>query len=157
MARANVAIRTTLASLLLVGSGSAFVGTNPAHAAIGACRSDPIVLLSDGTTVQLYSDIYDAPSSVTTVSYVLHAPIGTTVLNVSYPSDMATAIPETFQLIADATDATYHATTFVADANGKVKITTYAIATASTGVVSKTFKHPGKANQIIKLDLKLPR
>jgi hypothetical protein len=156
MAKANVVMCTTLATLLLVGSGSTFVGTNPAHAA-GPCRVDPIVLLSTGIRVQLYSDIADVPANVTSVAYVLHAPIGTTVVSVSYPSDMATMIPEAFHLIADAKDAKYHTTTYVADANGKIKITTYAIATASTGAVSKTFKHNGRANQLVKLDMRVPK
>jgi hypothetical protein len=157
MAWSTLVVRKTLASMLLVSIGSAFVGTNLAHAAIGACRADPIVLLSSGVKVQLYSDIADVPTNVKSVAYVLHAPVGTRVVSVSYPPDMAKTIPEAFQLIADAKDAKYHTTTYVADANGTIKIATYAIATAPTGAVSKTFKHNGHANQLVKLDMKVPK
>jgi hypothetical protein len=156
MAWSTLVVRKTLASLLLVSGGGAVMGTNLAHAAMGACRSDPIVLLSDGATVQLYTDIFDAPTSVTHVSYVLHARVGTTVVSITYPSDMATAIPETFQLVADGKDAKYHTTTYVTDGNNAVQITTYGIATAASGAVSKTFKQNGHVNQAIKLDMNVP-
>jgi hypothetical protein len=104
-------------------------------------------------TVQLYTDIYDVPTSVTNVAYVLHAPVGTTVLSISYPSDMATAIPETFQLVADSSKTKYQTTSYIADANNKIQITTYAVATSSSGTVSKTVKQDGHVNQLVKLDL----
>jgi hypothetical protein len=157
MAWSKITIRTTLASLFLVSIGSAFAGTNLAHAAIGACRSDPIVLLSDGATVQLYTDIFDAPTSVTHVSYVLHARVGTTVVSITYPSDMATAIPETFQLVADGKDPKYHTTAYITDSNNAVQLTTYGVATAASGAVSKTFKQDGHVNQAIKLDMNVPK
>jgi len=149
-------VRATFAWLMLPGTGSGIFQAHEARAA-SACRSDPIVLLSSGVKVQLYSDMYDAPASITNVAYVLHAPAGTTVVSVSYPSDMTTAIPETFQLIADEKDAKFETTTFVSAPNGKIKMITYAVATAATGAVSRTFKHPGKVNHLVKLGMKLPK
>jgi len=52
-----------------------------AHAAAG-CRSDPIVVLSNGTILDLSAVIGADVSTVTRISYTLHAPAGTSVVKV---------------------------------------------------------------------------
>jgi len=54
---------------------SGLLAVNTAHAAIG-CRSDPIVVLSNGVTLDLSATIYDDSSDVQQVNYTLQAPAG---------------------------------------------------------------------------------
>ena len=53
-----------------------------AAAEISGCRSDPIVMLSDGTVFQVDTSIADAPSDVQQLSYAIQVPGDTTVLKV---------------------------------------------------------------------------
>jgi hypothetical protein len=142
------AIRTTFAWLLLFGITGAMLQANSVHAA-APCRADPIVHLSDGNTVQLYTDIYDVPANVKSVAYVLHARVGTTVVSIAYPSDMTTGIPETFRLIADGNDSKYETTTYVSGPDDHVDFVTYAVATLPNGTVSRTFQQNGHVNQLV--------
>src|SRR4029079_4822539 len=67
--------------LLLVGTLS-LVGS--AGAAIRGCRGDPIVTLSDGTTVQMTVDVAADVGNVTRIVYTLHTPAGSSVKNIAY-------------------------------------------------------------------------
>ena len=49
-------------------------------AAIGGCRSDPVVTLSNGNTLHLSAVVNDTTTDVQQVSYTLHAPVGTWVM-----------------------------------------------------------------------------
>ena len=46
------------------------------HAAIGGCRSDPIVTLSDGNVLDLHATVTDTYDDVDQVSYTLYVPNG---------------------------------------------------------------------------------
>jgi len=46
------------------------------HAAIGGCRSDPIVTLSDGNVLDLHATVTDTYDDVEQVSYTLYVPNG---------------------------------------------------------------------------------
>jgi len=50
-----------------------------AHASIGGCGSDPVVILSTGVSVDLSATIDDDAGDVRQVVYTLHAPVGTGV------------------------------------------------------------------------------
>ncbi len=57
----------------------------PVHAhAMQACYSDPIVLLSNGQTVDLSAQIADSSADVTSVSYILTLPTHVTPTQVVY-------------------------------------------------------------------------
>ncbi len=83
----------------------------PAHAAV-SCRVDPIVTLSNGAVMHLGAAIADNASDITAVSYALHAPIGTRVVGVVYPSD-ARAIRQTFRFYPDNAPSTWDVYTYV--------------------------------------------
>jgi hypothetical protein len=68
------------ALLFLAGSFEA----GKASAQISICRADPIVRLSNGATIDLSASIGDSSSDVQHVSYVLHAPAGTSVTHVTF-------------------------------------------------------------------------
>src|SRR5438045_9690558 len=75
------------------------------HAAISGCRSDPVVTLSNGVTLDLSTVVNDTTTDVQQVSYTLHAPIGTWVT-----SEVDTSVlgPEdTFHFYADEPPRTF--------------------------------------------------
>lgn len=94
------------ASVLLGGS----LAVNTTHAAV-ACRSDPIITLSNGHTVQISDQINDAVTNVTRVDYQLHVPAGVTATNVTYPADNTPGLRETFEFYSDARQARTSLTT----------------------------------------------
>ncbi len=100
---------------------SLFGAPHHAHAAIG-CRTDPIVTLSNGLVVQLSATVYDNPSDINAVTYTLHAPAGTSVVNVVYPVD-PNNIPQTFNFYADNPAGTWDSYTYVDTKTTGVSVT----------------------------------
>src|SRR5439155_10658200 len=70
-----------------------------AHAHVGGCRSDPIVTLSNGNTLDLSAVVSDTATDVQQVSYTLHAPAGTSVTREVDTSVLAPK--DAFQFYAD--------------------------------------------------------
>jgi len=52
-----------------------------AHAATGACRSDPVITVDNGDTIDLSTVVSTSQDKVSLVSYTVSMPIGTKVLN----------------------------------------------------------------------------
>lgn len=96
-----------------------------AHAAIGACGSDPIVALSNGTELEFSTAIAGANVDVQQVRYTLHVPSGTqAVLSVAG----ALGAEEQWTMVADMPAHTYEAITQVtADTPGAVTVTVQAL------------------------------
>src|SRR5436305_10619659 len=69
------------------------------HAAIGDCRSDPVVTLSNGHALDLSAVVDDTTTDVRQVSYTLHAPLGTWVT--SEVDTSALGPRDTFPFYAD--------------------------------------------------------
>jgi hypothetical protein len=77
------------------------------HAAIGGCRSDPVVTLSNGDALELHATIDDTATDVQLVSYTLHGPAGTWVRG---EVDTAVLGPnDRFQYNADEPAGTFRA------------------------------------------------
>jgi len=93
-----------------------------ASAAIGYCRTDPIVHLSDGTVVHMSAAINDDSSDVQQVTYTLHAPAGTSVANVVYTGGQH-AVKETLNFVADETSGAYDTATVVSTGATNVHVT----------------------------------
>jgi len=83
----------------------------PAHAAV-SCRVDPIVTLSNGSIMHLGATIADNASDVKSVSYTLHAPVGTHLVSLVYPSD-ANGIRQTFRFYPDNAATSWDVYTYV--------------------------------------------
>jgi hypothetical protein len=67
-------IRKVLGALIVAASGAGAWGVQNASAAL-ACRSDPIVVLSNGTTLDLHATFNNGvTSTISHVTYVLHGP-----------------------------------------------------------------------------------
>lgn len=107
-----------LAVSLVVGGLAA-----PRAGAIMACRTDPVVFLSNGVKINLSATLYNAkPSDVRQITYLLHAPAGVTVTNVVYTGG-AFSHRESFQFVADDTPNSYDSTTFVDTVNTGISVT----------------------------------
>lgn len=132
-----------LASLL--GAG----GPHHAHAA-EACRSDPIVSLSNGLVVDLGATIIDTPSDITGVTYTMHAPAGISVVSVVYPPD-PNNIPQTFQFYADNPAGAWDSYTNVATATPGIGVT----ATAQVANLP-LFSATGVSNQDVHVHVQQP-
>ncbi len=76
------------------------VGTQPALAAVGPCRSDPVVLLSSLKALDISATIQDSSSDLRSVDYTIHAPVGTHVL-LYVPTDGLVGQVEHFTFVAD--------------------------------------------------------
>jgi hypothetical protein len=71
-------VRTILAAVLtLVSLLALAAGPGAAFAGLGGCRTDPIILLSNGRALQLPAQIDTNINNVQSVIYTVHAPIGT--------------------------------------------------------------------------------
>ena len=85
--RSSVGIRVLLglevSCLALV---LAFARVPGAHAEVSVCYTDPVVVLSNGNTLDLSDTIGDNYLDVQQIVYTLHAPAGTSVANVIYTS-----------------------------------------------------------------------
>jgi hypothetical protein len=110
---------TALATALLLAPAH-----SPAARAYDFCRSDPAVVLSDGTTVDLSADIADSLADVQAVSYTLHIPAGTRVL-AWVGTDGLMGLRESFQAQADAAPDTYASVTVVTTATPHIAVTAH--------------------------------
>jgi len=96
------------AGILLATAIAAPLGARHAHA-YGACRTDPIVVLSNGTVLDLSATIgldVSLVSDITQISYTLHAPAGTTVAKV-VSTDGDVNYKEQFTLRTDTSAGVY--------------------------------------------------
>jgi hypothetical protein len=89
------------ACLLIVGLGSGLPAASDARAAFIGCRSDPIVIFSNGVVLDLGANIADAVTDVQSIGYTLHAPRGVSLLR-SISTDGPVGYRERFMFKADS-------------------------------------------------------
>lgn len=121
-----------------------------AHAELGACYTDPVVVLSNGTTLDLSDTINDSPLDVQQVSYTIHAPAGLQVVSVTYTSGPL-GPKETFQFTSSGANGQYQISSDVITGNPSVQVTASAEAVGSGSVSGAS--DDGWANQQIRLSL----
>ncbi len=86
--------------------------TGSAKADMIRCRADPLVLLSDGTIVDISADVSTLLFNIKSVDYVLHIPAGlSAVITLSTPNWPTTI--EHFTIYADNPPGTYSSYTTV--------------------------------------------
>jgi|SRR5579872_1076488 len=137
--------RVALGASALVGS--ALMGSFAATGAdaASACRSDPIVALSNGTQLTMYEDISDTAAVVTSITYQLHIPVGLTVKSIVYQG----AVPGSVQSItvyADENTGNYDAYAVVNTRTPNTSVTAYMSGTGNrtTAVSCHTNGHSGQ-------------
>jgi hypothetical protein len=83
-----------------------------ADASLYICRGDPIITMSDGTSVTLAVDLTIPASQVASVVYTIHAPTSARLNQITYlPDDLAGK--ESVVMLFDSRDNQYHVTVVV--------------------------------------------
>ena len=115
-------------------AGTVFVPS--ARADLVGCRSDPVVILSNGVTVDLTATINDTEADVQQVAYALHAPMGTSIVSVLYTSG-ALGPKEVLQFFADSTAGVYRSLTQVRTGSHGVAVAAQTIAVPLGGLPAR--------------------
>jgi hypothetical protein len=122
--------RFTNCLVILVMSTVALVSTSmipiEAHASYSICRSDPALVLSNGTVLDLSASISTALSNVSSVTYVVHLPAGVRPLLV-LNTDGLMGIKEHFVSYSDDSSGAYDTYTTVATVGGSTSVTAHAL------------------------------
>jgi hypothetical protein len=137
---------TLIATVAGIGAGSGHV-----FAGYVSCQTDPVVVLSNGKSVQLAATIYDDASDVESVAYSLHGPAGTSVVSVTYSGDLPASM-ESFTYTADAKAGQYPATTTVVTGASGIQVS----ALESAGGPRQTQTVNGSSNQPIATQVNAP-
>ncbi|HVU11189.1 MAG TPA: hypothetical protein VHD90_07915 [Phototrophicaceae bacterium] len=86
------------------------------------CRSDPVVILSNGMTLDLGASISVLPWQVREVHYELHVPVGVSMIAAIRTPAWLTS-QETFAVVADQQPKQYEAITTVYTSDGNAQVT----------------------------------
>lgn len=115
----------TLACLLLAGLVMSDSFAPSAEAAVGGCRSDPIVILSDGTILDVSAEIGTAVSNVREIHYVVHGPRGVKLVSAISTPTLGFKGKETFTYYDDAAPKQYITETLVQTTYNQVSVTAH--------------------------------
>jgi hypothetical protein len=126
-----------LGAFILSGSLLASPGLAPAHAELAGCYSDPVVVLSNGLTLDLSNTINDADTDVRQVSYTIHAPAGTSVVSVTYTSGPL-GPKETLEVVADGGMDQYSIASVVTTLTPSISVVASAEAVSTSGTATAT-------------------
>jgi len=135
------------AALLSAGLLASPLLTPQAHAIIGGCGGDPIVVLSDGTTLDLNATADTDASTVRQIAYTLHAPAGTWVVSV-----ISLGVDETLSFRADNTPNTYDTVTRVDATTAGAAVMTTTTVVPLLGVPA-TGSATGTTNENLRISL----
>ena len=115
----------TLVGFLLLGLAMSEAFAPISEAAVGGCRSDPIVVLSDGTILDVSADIGTAVSNVREIYYVVHGPRGVKLVSAISTPTLGFQGKETFTYYADAAPNQYITETLVQTTYNQVNVTAH--------------------------------
>jgi len=107
---------------LIVMIGLLLALTPPAYSGALRCRSDPAVILSNGTVLDLSADVDAMLWDISSVQYTVHVPEGVwAILVVRTPNWPGTK--ESFKIVSDAPAKVYDTTTLVKTTRRGVAVT----------------------------------
>jgi len=121
------------------------------HAAIGGCRSDPVVTLSNGDALDLHATVDDIATDVPLVSYTLHGPAGTSVR-----AEVDTAVlgpKDRFQYLADPPAGTFSAGVKVTTGTPEKSMTATTVLVDATGAALSTDSASGQSPQMLQMNV----
>jgi hypothetical protein len=107
--------------------------TPSASAEIAACYTDPVVVLSNGMTLDISDTIYDAYSDVQQISYTLHLPAGVRVVSVTYTSGPI-GPKETLSSFSDGSMGQYAIASAVTTGASSISVVASAEAVSTAGI-----------------------
>ena len=99
--------------------------TPEAYAALGGCRGDPVVILSDGTILDVSVAIEVSVSKVKTIQYIVHGPRGVSLVAAISTPTIGFQGKELFTYIDDAGPGQYVTDTFVTTVPDGIRVTSY--------------------------------
>ena len=157
--RSRIKHLITLVCFLLIGLAVSESLASTSEAAVGGCRSDPIVILSDGTILDVSADIGTAVSNVREIHYVVHGPHGVKLVSAISTPTLGFQGKETFAYYDDAEPNQYITETLVQTTYDQVSVTahtTFANITISLSAPLALQYKPisGLNNQILRMLLK---
>jgi hypothetical protein len=123
--RSSIKQLFTLVGFLLLGLAMSEAFAPLSHAAVGGCRSDPIVVLSDGTILDVSADIGTAVTNVREIHYVVHGPRGVKLVAAISTPTLGFQGKESFTYYADAAPNQYITETLVQTTYDQVSVTAY--------------------------------
>ncbi|HZT96282.1 MAG TPA: hypothetical protein VFB34_05540 [Chloroflexota bacterium] len=139
---ARIAHLAVAAGLLSLSASLFTMVDSPSAFAIVGCRSDPVVTLSNLTTLDISANILDSSSDLRSVTYTLHGPVGTSVL-LFVPTDGLIGQVEHFSYVANQPRGQYSLSTYVSTGT-KASVTVSALA-----VLGRSDQASGYSNQTI--------
>lgn len=92
--------------VLFVALMGTVVTPGTTNASRSGCRGDPVMLLTDGTAIDISTDIGTEVWNVDSIVYTVHAPVGSRVLTTVYTNGIL-GIHETMVFRADAPSNRY--------------------------------------------------
>jgi hypothetical protein len=141
----------TIATVLIV----LVVSVSVVSAGWVQCRSDPVVTLSNGLTLDLSADIGVPLWEVEQVDYILHVPQGVNlVTSIATPSWPTTI--ETFTLYDDAPPGEYHSETIVYTTGDNIPVTAHTILLSALGLQLDAVSVPGFEGQVLHAYVNVP-
>ena len=113
----------TLVGFLLVGLALSESFAPISEAAVGGCRADPIVILSDGTILDVSAKIDTDVSNVLEIHYVVHGPHGVQLVAALSTPTLGFEGKESFTYYDDAAPKRYITETLVQTSYDQVSVT----------------------------------
>jgi len=150
---------TMLVSVLLVGLAASEPLAPAAEAAAAGCRADPVVILSDGTILDVIANINADVSNVREIHYVVHGPRGVKLVAAISTPTLGFEGKESFIYYDDAEPKQYITETLVQTTYDQVGVTaqtTFANVSISLSDLLTLQYRPvtGFNNQILRVLLK---
>ncbi|HUP27985.1 MAG TPA: hypothetical protein VM409_06080 [Chloroflexia bacterium] len=125
--RSKNQFRLVTSTLLAITALLAFsIGPGRAFAGLSGCRTDPVVILSNGAQLQMQADISTRYSDVESVVYTVHAPAGSRVVLILYTDNPLGSL-ERVRFYADAAPNNYQVETVVDTRVGGAQVTASSI------------------------------
>jgi len=118
--------------LLALGLVAGPLTARGAGATFTTCDLDPTILLSNGATVSVTAHINAQASDINQVTYVVHGPVGTSVVSITYDAGPLGSL-ESVSYVADGEDNSYSASALVDAAEPNVGVTTSVSVSAPPG------------------------
>lgn len=117
------------------------------------CRADPLVILSNGVTMDIGASISTLPWEVTHVDYVLHVPVGVSAIATIHTPTWLTS-QESFVIIADMPPRQYQTITTVYTTNGNADVTADTTLINLLGLRLGLYTASGKEGQPLTISLR---
>jgi hypothetical protein len=149
--RSRVLVVTSLITLFLLVGGQ--LAPRSAEAALSSCRSDPVILLSNGGAIDVGAGISDNLSDVRSVRYIIHGPAGVFPL-VYLNTDGLMGLKESFKYVADNSWNTYDLYTTVYTGHAGVRVSANVTLLSVLGVAIGLQTANGMSNQSVHLHVK---